>query len=392
MIVMKKIKKTVKDMDKGLFLATTLLFVFGLLNIVTASSKAAVIRYSMSLYSYFFKQLAAIIVGVIASIFIINKPTKKYPKYIAFLYFAILGLLLYLLFYGKAHNGSKNWIPLWKFTLQPSEFAKPIMIIGVSILYEKFYKKLRSPALEDKTKYNMIGIICFVGCIFSGIVFLQKDLGTFLIMAAIFGCLFITSPIPNHLKIRTICAVIFVVVIMGIVYINKNGGLFTASQSSRFDFFDPCSDYYDGGYQICNGFIAINDGGLIGLGIGNSKQVSYIPESHTDSVFAIIAEEYGLVGCSIIFLTYLFILFRILKLSSRTSSVMGRYTCFGIAIYIFLHILINLGGLFGIMPLTGVPLPFLSYGGSFTLALMCSLAVVQRIHIETENERIKINN
>ena len=107
-------------------------------------------------------------------------------------------------------------------------------------------------------------------------------------------------------------------------------------------------------------------------------------------MFAIIAEEYGLIICTLIFICYLIVFFRILKLASRTSSIKGKYICLGIGIYIFLHFLVNLGGLFGIMPLTGVPLPFLSYGGSYTLALIISLAVVQRIHIETEREKIKI--
>ena len=182
-----------------------------------------------------------------------------------------------------------------------------------------------------------------------------------------------------------------VVIFVGIlILLFKGSSIFTPAQLSRFDFFDPCSDYYEGGYQICNGFIAINEGGLFGNGIGESKQVSYIPESHTDSVFAIIAEEYGLIICTLIFIAYLVILFRIFKLSSRTSTIKGKYICLGIGVYIFLHFLINLGGLFGIMPLTGVPLPFLSYGGSYTLSLMISLAVVQSIHIETEREKIRV--
>ena len=107
-------------------------------------------------------------------------------------------------------------------------------------------------------------------------------------------------------------------------------------------------------------------------------------------VFAIIAEENGVIICSFIFLAYLIILYRILKLSMDTSSLKGKYICLGVATYIFMHILINLGGLFGIIPLTGVPLPFLSYGGSFILSLIATLAVVQRVHIEYKNERIKI--
>lgn len=385
---MKKIKQTINDMDKVLLITTIGLFVFGLLNIVTASSKAAVLRYNISLYSYFYKQLISLLLGLIIAIFIINKPTKKYYVWTPLLYGIIFILLIYVKIYVQPHFGSQNWIRIKGFgTLQPSEFAKPVMILAVSILFEKFYKKLRNPNMQH---YDMIGFILIIGMLFPAIVFLEKDLGTAIILLLIFGILFLTSPIlkSDKVKIIGLCLILF---FFGIFFmVAKNGTVLTESQKARFDFFNPCEDYYEGGYQICNGFIAINDGGLLGVGIGNSKQVSYIPESHTDSVFAIIAEEYGFIFCTILFIMYLIVILRIFKLASTASTISGRYICYGIGIYIFLHILINLGGLFGIMPLTGVPLPFLSYGGSYTLSLCCSLAIVQRIHIETEREKISI--
>lgn len=382
---MKLINKTLKDMDKILLLITTLLFIFGLFNIVTASSRAAVIRYNTSLYSYFFKQLVSIIVGLVATIFILKIPTKKYGYFGAAFYIVVLFLLLYVLFFVAEQQGSKNWIVIKGFgTIQPSEFAKPAMIIMVSFMFEKMFKNLRNPNINH---YNSIAKILFIGCLYPAIIFLCKDLGTMIVITVIFGVLFITSPILKQEKIRIIGTVIFVGIL---ILLFKGSSIFTPAQLSRFNFFDPCNDYYEGGYQICNGFIAINEGGLFGSGIGESKQVSYIPESHTDSVFAIIAEEYGLIICTLIFLAYLVVFFRIFKLSSRTSTIKGKYICLGIGVYIFLHFLINLGGLFGIMPLTGVPLPFLSYGGSYTLSLMISLAIVQRIHIETEREKIRV--
>mgnify|MGYP004503365473 FL=1 len=382
---MKLIKNTLKDMDKILLVITTLLFIFGLFNIVTASSRAAVIRYNTSLYSYFFKQLISIIAGLIVTTFILGIPTKKYGYAGAIFYVIVLALLLYVYLFVDEQQGSKNWIVIKGFgTLQPSEFAKPAMIIMVSFMFEKMYKTLRNPNINH---YDSIAKILFVGCLYPAIIFLCKDLGTMIVITTIFGVLFITSPILKNEKIKMIGVVIFVGIL---ILLFKGSSIFTPAQLSRFDFFDPCSDYYEGGYQICNGFIAINEGGLFGNGIGESKQVSYIPESHTDSVFAIIAEEYGLIICTLIFIAYLVILFRIFKLSSRTSTIKGKYICLGIGVYIFLHFLINLGGLFGIMPLTGVPLPFLSYGGSYTLSLMISLAVVQSIHIETEREKIRV--
>ena len=174
---------------------------------------------------------------------------------------------------------------------------------------------------------------------------------------------------------------LFIIVIVG------NKDILSLEQMDRLNYFNPCSNYEDGGYQVCNGFIAINDGGLLGLGIGKSKQkYSYIPEPHTDSVFAIIAEECGLLWSIVLIGLLVFVLKRILDLSSKSNTIRGRYICLGIATYIFMHIIVNLGGLFGLLPLTGVPLPFLSYGGSFTLSLIISLAIIQRIHIENNTK------
>lgn len=387
-ISIKKVKQTFKDMDKVLLITTLALFIFGLLNIVTASSKAAVVRYNTSLYSYFWKQLEALIVGGAAFLIILNTPTKKYNTLATLIYAVVLGLILYIFFYGTAHMGSKNWISIPGFgTMQPSEFAKPVIIILLAVLFERFYKSLKNTTIKH---WDLIGIILFAGTVIPAFVFLEGDLGTAIIIIFIFGLMFLTSPILKQEKIKIIgiCSVALFLIVFYTVA--TTGSILTVSQSSRFDFFNPCEDYYDGGYQICNGFIAINDGGLLGLGIGNSKQVSYIPESHTDSVFAIIAEEYGFALCTFIFIAYLIVLLRIFRLSGMTSSIKGKYICYGIGIYIALHIIVNLGGLFGIMPLTGVPLPFLSYGGSFTLTLCCSLAVVQRVHIEYEREKIKL--
>ena len=131
-------------------------------------------------------------------------------------------------------------------------------------------------------------------------------------------------------------------------------------------------------------------GGLTGVGIGKSTQkYSYIPEPHTDMVFAILAEEYGFIVGAAIILIYAVLIYRLLMLSSRANTIRGKYMCLGIATYIMAHIVVNLGGLFGIIPLTGVPLPFLSYGGSFTLSLIVALGIAQRVHIETKRYKIK---
>ena len=337
------------------------------------------------------KPLVMLIIGLVLSYVILNLKTKVYKNLILFGYVAVLGLVILLFFFGKEVNGAINWLPIPGIgTLQPSELAKPVIIVTLAVLFEQNYSLLRS---NNPKRYNKIGIILLVMFLIPVLVFIQRDLGSALIILGIVGVLFLASPIRRIDKVRTIGLVVGVGIVGIAIIVLKQGYFLSDAQLSRFDYFNPCSKYETTGYQVCNGFIALNDGGLFGLGIGKSKQkYSYIPEPHTDSIFAIIGEEYGVLKCSFIFLAYAFVLFRILKIATNATTLRGRYICLGIATYIFLHIFINLGGLFGLIPLTGVPLPFLSYGGTFAISLMCSLAVFQIIHIEKKQEKIKINH
>lgn len=391
--LIKNTKKLLNKMDKGLLIITILFFLFGLLNIVTASSREAVVRYEVSTYHYFFKQLQMLLIGSFLSYILLNMKTDVYKKLIPLAYIGVLFLVLALFKFGIEVNGAINWLPLPGMgTIQPSELSKPVTIIFISILFEEGYRIFKSTDKKYETKkYSQIGIILLIACLVPILTFLQKDLGSVLIMLGTFGVLFLAGPLNKSDKIKTIILVIGVGIVgLALVFL-KQGYILSGAQLSRFDYLNPCSKYETTGNQVCNSFIALNDGGLLGLGIGKSKQkYSYIPEPHTDSIFAIIAEEYGVLKCSFIFLAYIFVLFKVLKISTKATTIRGKYIALGIATYIFLHIFINLGGLLGAIPLTGVPLPFLSYGGTYAISLMCSLAVVQRIHIETKLERIKI--
>lgn len=379
-------RRVIRDSDKLILFITIVLSLFGLFNIVTASSREAVINLEKSIYYYFYRHLLILVASLVATIIVMNMPLKKYYKFIPLLFFGIIGLNVFLIVQGTTTRGASNWIDLGFFNLQPSEIAKPIMIIALSFYLEKFSKVLTSNKVSH-LKYLLI--ILSIGIPLILLVVLQKDLGTAIILAMIFTVIFLTSPILPHDKFKTIFVggVLLLVGVLG--YIVIKGNPLTKAQLSRFDYRNPCSHYSTTGYQICNAFIAINKGGAFGLGIGKSTQkYSYIPEPHTDMVFSIISEENGLVGGSLIFLCYTVLIYRILRLARITDTIKNRYICIGVATYIFMHIAINLGGLFGLIPLTGVPLPFLSYGGSFTLSLLISIALVQRVSIETKR-RVK---
>lgn len=388
MKLLKSIKTTFMDMDKTILFVSLILIVFGTLNIVTASSREAAVNLNQSIYYYFFKHTIILLISIVCFFVLIHIKTSNYGKLVIWVFMAVLGFNLFLVLKGVSTRGAQNWIDLGFFKLQPSELAKPTLIVCLSLLFEKYYKKLK----DINVKHDMmIWKILFVGLIFPVIVFLQKDLGTAIILLGVFIFLFLFSPISKREKINVSMIVIVIGIIAAFCFLSITGYLLSKAQMSRFNYYNPCSKYSSTGYQVCNAFIAINNGGLTGVGLGKSTQkYSYIPEPHTDMVFSIIAEENGVIICSLIFIAYLIILFRILKLSMRTKKISHRYMCLGFATYFFLHIFINLGGLFGLIPLTGVPLPFLSYGGSFTISLFASLAVVERIHIEMRNEKIKV--
>ena len=388
---MSRLKKTtfndLKRMDKPLLFITIAILIFGLINVLNASSRETVVHYGYSFYYYFLLHFGWIIGSLFVGFYIINKPTKKYYKIMPILFFIVIGLLVYVLIYGSVTRGSTSWLHIAQFGVQPSEFIKPLMIIMLALLFERFNSRLK----ESDNKKNIVPIVIIfgLGMLVAGLIFLQNDLGTTFIALMIFVVMFWFSPIKLREKLIIMgSSIILIGALLGIVYLKK-GYILNDAQKERFLQYDkPCDNYINGGYQVCNGYIAINNGHLFGLGMGHSKQkYSYIPDPHTDFVFAIIVEEEGLVGGTIILILYGIILARIIKIGINSSTTRGRYICIGIAFYMFIHIFINLGGLLGIIPLTGVPLPLLSYGGSFMLSLMCSLAVVQRIKIESEIDK-----
>ena len=291
----------------------------------------------------------------------------------------LLGMLLYLLFFGKITSGAKSWIYIGDFGLQPSEFAKLGVILLMSCFYKANYRTL------DDWKTILFPVV--VSAIIFLLVFFQPDGGTSIIIFLITVMLFYASPVKKDKKIQiTLYGIIFGVFAILILLVLK-GGILNGMQKSRFNFLAPCTRYQDPtGYQVCNGFIAINNGKLISLSPGNSQQkYLYLPEAFTDFIFPIIVEEFGLITGIAIILILMIMIYRILLLAKRSVNIQNAMICYGIACYIFLHTAINLVGVLGLMPLTGVPLPFLSYGGSFALTLAISLAIVQRISIENYN-------
>lgn len=373
---MTKFKDIIKNLDKPLFFLTLVLFVLGLVMVFSASSVTSYMN-GGSPYAYFFRQGLFLIISFIFCIIMVKFNTKLYGIVSNLLLVAFVAILILLLIYGSATNYAISWIPIGPFTLQPSEFIKIIMIVFMARFYEVHEKRLNN--------FFIAIIPLIIGVVITFLIMLQPDLGTAIIFAALTGLMFFSSPVSKTIKLKVVGLFAGMTVIIVAVLIMSGGSILQARQLARFNFTRPCDRLLDTGNQVCNGYIAINNGGLTGIGLGNSTQkYLYLPYPYTDFIFAVIVEELGLVVGILIIIAYLYLLYRILKIGRESYTNRGALLCYGVAVYIFLHISINLMGLFGLMPMTGVPLPFMSYGGSFTLCLMASLAIVQRVNIENK--------
>lgn len=376
-------KKIFSKLDKSLLIIMIFFAIFGLVMILSASSMESYMRYNFSPYHYFFRELLFLMIGLGVFLFAIIFPTKNYKKMGLFMMVIIIAALIGLLIYGYAANNAVSWYKIGPVTIQPSEFAKIAVIIYLAVYYDKHKDDM-------DVQWNILKPILFV-VVIVGLVAIQPDMGTAIIIMLITLMIFYVVPIGK--KNRNMFNKIFIggAVIVSLVLVTSGGKLLKSYQLERFNFLDPCVRYQeDSGYQLCNSFIAFKNGGINGQGLGDSTQkYLYLPESYTDFIYPIIVEEWGLIVGIIILVGYMFMLLRIIKIARRANCLRNSLICYGVFAYLLTHIMVNLGGVMGLIPLTGVPLPFLSYGGSYIICLIASMGLVQRVAIESN--RLKTN-
>ena len=375
-------KKIIKYIDKPLLIISVVLFIIGLIMVFSASNVIAYMSHEVSPYNYFIKQAIFLVVGVFLAFVMICFSTRSYGLLSKVLLLGFTISLGVLLIFMKPKNQAISWFDFGFFSIQPSEFIKVITIAWLAYFYEKNQKELN--------KYGKSLFPLFVCLIIALLIFLQPDLGTTIIYASIVAAIFFCVPIAKEIKMKTFIGGVGLIAFAGIAIIGSGKTLLLERQVERFDFTRPCDKLLTTGNQVCNCYIAINNGGLTGVGLGNSTQkYLYLPEPYTDFIFAIIVEELGLVTALIILILYMILLYRILYIGRNSSTNRGAIMCYAIAVYIFLHIAVNLMGVLGLMPMTGVPLPFMSYGGSFTICLIAALTMVQRVSVENGQIREK---
>ncbi len=381
-------KKIFSKIDKPLLFITILLCGIGLLMVFSSSSVAAILRYNKTTSTYFFvRQLIFFVASFIGGMVIINVPTKWYKSISWLLIIGIISVLVFLLLYGGITNHVQSWfyIPGTGFAIQPSEFAKSFVIIFMAVFYNSLIQKKISNVYLYLIPLSIAGIVGLL-------ILMQPDFGSAAILLAISFCIFISIPMvkSNLPKIMMILGIGAVLLVGVLLYSGTE--ILNSDQMERFKFQNPCQRYKeDTGYQVCNGYIAINNGGLTGVGLGKSTQkFLYLPESHTDFIFAILVEELGLFTGIGVLILYALMLYRILKIAKEAYTLRNSILAYGTFWLFTFHIIINLCGMLSILPLTGVPLPLMSYGGSSTLNFIAMIFVTQRVAIENKTTKYQL--
>ena len=357
-------KKTTPDLI--LLILTFTLLAIGLIMVYSASAVWAEYKFDDS---FFFakRQLLFAGVGVLAMFSIMNIDYwawRTWAKVLIIICFVLL-LLVLIPGVGNVRNGSRSWIGIGAFSVQPSEFMKLAMIA--------FLAKFLSERQKYITSFKK-GLAPSLGLVFLafGMIMLQPDLGTGTVMVGTcIVMIFIAGARISHFVLLGLMGVAaFAALVVSAPYRIKR----------ITSFLDPWQDPLGSGFQIIQSLFAIGPGGLFGLGLGESRQkFFYLPEPQTDFIFAILAEELGFIGGSLILLLFSLLLWRGIRIALGAPDLYGSFLAVGIIAMVAIQVMINIGVVTGLMPVTGITLPFLSYGGSSLTLMLMAIGVLLNI-------------
>ncbi|PFE19772.1 putative lipid II flippase FtsW [Bacillus cereus] len=373
-------KRVWKSMDYSLLLPLVILCVLGVIMVYSSSSIVAISsKYNWPADYFFKKQLVALAIGTVILVIVVIIPYKFWREQmvLAAIGLGSLALLTAALVFGQVINGAKGWI----LGIQPAEFVKIAVIITLASFFAKKQER-QTPFFQ-----GIIPPIFVVGGSML-LILLQNDLGTDILIGGTVLIMFFCSGVNVNLWIKRF--LLTSVVWIPALYFIGNYKL-SQYQKARFSvFLDPFSDPQKDGFQLINSFIGIASGGLGGRGLGNSIQkYGYLPEPQTDFIMAIISEELGFIGVAIILICLLLIIIRSFRVAQKCKDPFGSLIAIGIASLIGIQTFVNVGGMSGLIPLTGVPLPFISYGGSSLLANLISMGILLNIasHVKRQEKQ-----
>jgi len=360
------VKGLLKGYDYTLIITPIILASFGVVMIYSASMVSTAVDGLDSTY-YLVRQLQWFILGLIGFVLACLFPYKKYQKMTLYIVIASFSLLIAVLIFGDTVNRATRSVSLFGFNIQPSEFIKLLLIIYLSSVYSKKQKYI------GNFVYGVLPPLIITACMILLIV-LQPDIGTATIIMLIVGTIIVSSGIRmKHLALLTLFA--------GSILAVTVPKMITDTRLSRITgAYDPFLNPDSTGYHLIQSYIAISGGGVTGEGLGQSVQkLGYLWGAHTDFIMAVIAEELGIFGVILVIGLFVVITLRGLFIARKCTDSFGSLLAIGISSMISIQAIINLGAISGILPITGVPLPFLSYGGSSLFILLISIGILNNI-------------
>ena len=355
-----------KHFDYALFISVLLISTFGIIMIYSASYVWAEYKFQDP-FKFVKNQGIFFLLGIFFMIMISKIPFSFFKKHCKkfFLFCIVLLIAVLIPGIGTVRNGSRSWFGIGSFGIQPSEFTKLSMTLFTANYLTKHEKEMK------KFKKGILPILGLTLFIFF-LIMLQPDFGTGVILVmAIMGMLFVGGvPISFFLKLGTIGVIGIVGLILAAPY----------RLTRILSFLNPWKDPLGSGFQIIQSLYAIGPGGLFGYGFLNSRQKHfYLPEPQTDFIFSIISEEFGFMGILIVASLFLLIIYRGFTIARNSSELFPKYVAFGITFQIAFQAILNLMVVVGLIPVTGVTLPFLSYGGSSLLITLCGIGILLNI-------------
>jgi cell division protein FtsW len=362
------IKKLFRHYDYSILVVMLLLIALGLLMVYSAGSVWATLIFKNGSSSYFFvRQLIWLIPAMIAGIVGLIVPYYKYRKFVKFLLFMSFLLLVFLQFAGMTVNNAQSWLRVGSVNLQPSEVAKVTLIFYLAHVLSNKQKSISN--FMTSVVPPLIVVLVFCGVIAS-----QPDLGMATIIFAISVVMFLCSGLRfRHLVLLFSSGAVLLYFFIPKLVAGYQVGRFTAA-------YDPFSVANTTGRQLINSYIAIASGGLMGKGLGRSvEKTGFLPEPQTDFIISIVGEELGLLGILFIVLCIAYLVFRGFVTAIRCKDVFGSLMAIGISSMLAIQTFVNLGAATGLLPVTGVTLPFISYGGTSLVVMVFSICVLINI-------------
>jgi cell division protein FtsW len=358
------------SVDRWLFGATLLLVLLGLVMVFSASAVMAKDRFG-SPYTFVLRQIGWACAGVLAMVVLMRVDYRRY-KHPAVV-FTLLGvttvLLIAVLFLDRSHN-THRWIRFGALSFQPSELAKPALI-----LFLAYFLETRARAIADWRRTLLPAVL--PSLIFSILIVKQPDLGTAMVcMALTASVLFVAGMELKYLGYGVLASLPF------LYYLLFHVGF---RRQRMLAFVNPWADPQGAGFHMIQSLIAVGTGGITGLGLMEGKQkLFYLPEPHTDFIFAVIAEELGLLGTVAVIMLFAVFCYRGMRAAMRTSDLYARFLAVGITGTVAIQAFFNISVVLGLLPTKGIPLPFISYGGSSLFITLACVGVLLNISQQTD--------